>query len=86
MITFEQAETLAEECVSTVDAYMDYRDFYVFVHDSDIPTDGASGMVTVDKRDGRCFSFIAVLTKLSKQLGYYRKDASGAFVASEPED
>ena len=45
MVTFEQAEKSAEKCIHRVDACKDYRDFYVFVRDTESQMDGAPGMV-----------------------------------------
>lgn len=83
MITFEQAEKLAEKCIRKVDACKDYRDFYVFVRDTDKQVDGAPGMVAIDKRNGKCSNFIAVISELGNQLGYFHRDASGAFVKAK---
>jgi hypothetical protein len=85
MVTFEQAEKSAEKCIHRVDACKDYRDFYVFVRDTESRMDGAPGMVAVNKASGKCSNFVTVISRLGVQTGYYRRDASGSFVPSKEE-
>lgn len=65
--------------IDRADMYKDFKNYYVFERDSEVERISSEGMIAVSKDSGECFNFVAVIPKLGKCLGVYRRDNKGTF-------
>lgn len=68
MVDYEQALSIAKDLLGKVDDYFEYRDYYVFAYDTPVMQDSSSNLVAIEKKTGKAYSFIAVITELGKML------------------
>lgn len=68
MVNYEQALSIAKDLLGKVDDYFEYRDYYVFAYDTPVMQDSSSNLVAIEKKTGKAYNYVAVITKLGKRL------------------
>ena len=68
MVDYEQALSIARDLLGKVDDYFEYKDYYVFSYDTPVIEDSSSNLVAIEKKTGKAYNYIAVITELGKRL------------------
>ncbi|KXG91377.1 hypothetical protein [Fannyhessea vaginae] len=68
MVDYEQALSIAKDLLGKIDKYCEYKDYYVFSYHTPVIEDSSSNLVAIEKKTGKAYNFIAVITKLGKML------------------
>ena len=68
MVDYEQALSIAKDLLGKVDDYFEYRDYYVFSYDTPVEQISSANLVAIEKKTGKAYNFIAVITELGKML------------------
>ena len=68
MVDYEQALSIAKDLLGKIDKYCEYKDYYVFSYHTPVIEDSSSNLVAIEKKTGKAYNFIVVITKLGKML------------------
>ena len=68
MVDYEQALSIAKDLLGKVDDYFEYRDYYVFAYDTPVIEASSANLVAIEKKTGKAYNYVAVITKLGKTL------------------
>ena len=68
MVDYEQALSIAKDLLGKADKYCEYKDYYVFSYHTPVIEDSSSNLVAMEKKTGKAYNFIAVITELGKTL------------------
>ena len=68
MVDYEQALSNAIDLLGKVDKCCEYKDYYVFSYHTPVIEDSSSNLVAIEKKTGKAYSFIGIITKLGKTL------------------
>ena len=68
MVDYEQALSIAKDLLGKVDTYCEYKDYYVFSYHTPVVWESGANVVAIEKKTGKAYSFIGVITKLGKML------------------
>ena len=68
MVDYEQALSIAKDLLGEVDKCCEYKDYYVFSYHTPVVWESSANVVAIEKKTGKVYSFIAVITELGKIL------------------
>ena len=68
MVDYEQALSIAKDLLGKVDKCCEYKDYYVFSYDTPVLQVSSANLVAIEKKTGKAYNYIAVITKLGKTL------------------
>ena len=68
MVDYEQALSIAKDLLGKVDKCCEYKDYYVFSYHTPVVEDSSSNLVAIEKKTGKAYNFITVITELGKML------------------
>lgn len=68
MVDYEQALSIAKDLLGKVDDYFEHKDYYVFSYDTPVLQVSSANLVAIEKKTGKAYNYVAVITKLGKTL------------------
>ena len=68
MVDYEQALSIAKDLLGEVDKCCEYKDYYVFSYHTPVEQISGANVVAIEKKTGKAYSFIGVITKLGEIL------------------
>ena len=68
MVDYEQALSIAKDLLGKADTYCEYKDYYVFSYHTPVVWESGANLVAIEKKTGKAYNYIAVITELDKRL------------------